>query len=93
MQASLNQMNSCSDGTKLSGLFLQQIWRHTPSRKQKYDPEIRRNEECAGNPHGKNQTSANVYVDLRALTDSWWDWNSRMAARLNLWTKTFKIMD
>ena len=31
-------------------------------------------------------------VDRRALTDSWWDWNSRMAACLNLWTGTFKFM-
>ena len=32
-------------------------------------------------------------VDLRALMDRWWDWSSRMAARLNLWTSTFKVMD
>ena len=32
-------------------------------------------------------------VDFRALTDSWWDWNNCMAARLNLWTSTFKVME
>ena len=32
-------------------------------------------------------------VDLRAVMDSWRDWSSRMAARLNLWTITFKVMD
>ena len=32
-------------------------------------------------------------VDLRALMDSWWNWNNRMVARLNLWTSTFKVMD
>ena len=32
-------------------------------------------------------------VDFRALMDSWWDWNSRTAARLNLWTSTLKVID
>ena len=53
MQASLNQKNSCKGGTKLSGLFLQQIWRHTPSRKRRYDPENGMNEKCAGMLRGK----------------------------------------
>jgi len=29
----------------------------------------------------------------QVIDDSWWVWNSRMAARLNLWTSTFKVMD
>ena len=78
MQASLNQMNSCNSGTKLSVFFSANFWRHTPSRKRGCDPEIGMNEKC---------------VDFRALMDSWWDWNSRTAARLNLWTSTFKVMD
>ena len=56
MQASLNQMNSCNSGTKLSVFFSANFWRHTPSRKRGYDPEIGMNEKCAGMLHGKIQT-------------------------------------
>ena len=40
--------------------FLQQIWRHAPSRKRRYDAEIGRNEKCAGMLRGNNPNSANV---------------------------------
>ena len=77
-------MNSWNGGTKLSGwYFLQQIWRHAPLKKAKiWCGNWKEREMCRDATWQKPKLSK--CVDLRALMDSWWDWNSRMAARLNL---------
>ena len=79
--ASHNQMNSCNGGTKSCELlyFAANLEAH-PIKKAKI---------WSGSE--ENHNSANV--DLRALTDSRWDWNNGMAARLNLWKSTGNVMD
>ena len=92
MQASLNQMNSCKCGTKLRGLFFAANLEAHPIKKAKiWSGNWKEREMCRDATWQKPKLSK--CVDLRALIDSWWDWNSCMAARLNLWTSIFKVMD
>ena len=90
MQASLNQKNSCKGGTKLSGLFFAANLEAHPIKKAKIWSGKWNEREMCREATWQNP-KLNKCVDLRALMDSWWDWNSRMAARLNLWTSTFTI--
>ena len=92
MQASLNQKNSCKGGTKWSGLFFAANLEAHPIKKAKIWSGKWNEREMCREATWQNP-KLNKCVDLRALMDSWWDWNSRMAARLNLWTSTFKVMD
>ena len=92
MQASLNQMNSCKGGTKFRGLFFEANLEAHPIKKAKIrSGNWKEREMCRDDTWQKPKLSK--CVDLRALINSWWDWNNCMAARLNLWTSTFKVMD
>ena len=92
VQASLNQKNSCKGGTKLSELFFSANLEAHPIKKAKIWSGKWNEREMCREATWQNP-KLNKCVDLRAVMDSWWDWNSRMAARLNLWTSTFKVMD
>ena len=88
MQASLNQMNSCKCGTKLRGwFFAANLEAHSIKKAKIWSGNWKEREMCRDATWQKPKLSK--CVDLRALIDSWWDWNSCMAARLNLWTSIF----
>ena len=93
LNASITQSKiSCKGGTKLSGLFFAANLEAAP---------LQESEDMIWKMEGTRMCRDAMWqnpklskcVDLRALMDSWWNWNNRMAARLKLWTSTFKVMD
>ena len=80
MQASVNQKNSCKGGTKLSGLFFAENLEAHPIKKAKIWSGKWKEREMCRDATWRNPKLSKC-VDLRALMDSWLDWNSCMAAR------------